>query len=92
MVPPGIDSAEVVKLAYGRYKLSLGVGLNKVAGKVFRIGHLGSLNEVMVLSAIAGAELALIDAGVGIKAGSGVGAAIEHFSARQVRPSLAAAA
>jgi alanine-glyoxylate transaminase/serine-glyoxylate transaminase/serine-pyruvate transaminase len=46
VVPPYIDSAEIVKHAWKRYNLSLGLGLNKVAGKVFRIGHLGHLNEV----------------------------------------------
>jgi alanine-glyoxylate transaminase/serine-glyoxylate transaminase/serine-pyruvate transaminase len=47
VVPPYIDSAEIVKHAWKRYNLSLGLGLNKVAGKVFRIGHLGNLNEVL---------------------------------------------
>lgn len=47
VVPPNIDSAEVVRHAWKRYNLSLGLGLNKVAGKVFRIGHLGNLNEVV---------------------------------------------
>lgn len=47
VVPPNIDSAEVVRHAWKRYNLSLGLGLNKVAGKVFRIGHLGNLNEVL---------------------------------------------
>jgi alanine-glyoxylate transaminase/serine-glyoxylate transaminase/serine-pyruvate transaminase len=46
VVPSHIDSNKIVKLAWTKYNLSLGVGLNKVAGKVFRIGHLGSLNEV----------------------------------------------
>lgn len=46
VVPPNIDSTEIVKRAWSRYNLSLGLGLNKVAGKVFRIGHLGHLNEV----------------------------------------------
>jgi alanine-glyoxylate transaminase / serine-glyoxylate transaminase / serine-pyruvate transaminase len=46
VVPPYIDSGEVVKHAWKRYNLSLGLGLNRVAGKVFRIGHLGYLNEV----------------------------------------------
>lgn len=46
VVPPYIDSSEVVRRAWKRYNLSLGLGLNKVAGKVFRIGHLGNLNEV----------------------------------------------
>lgn len=47
LVPPYIDSAEIVKRAWKRYNMSLGLGLNKVAGKVFRIGHLGNLNEVI---------------------------------------------
>lgn len=49
LVPPYIDSSEIVRRAWKRYNLSLGLGLNKVAGKVFRIGHLGNLNEVMSL-------------------------------------------
>src|SRR4029077_1357228 len=79
VVPEDIDSANVVRRAYHQYQVSLGVGLAKVAGKVFRIGHMGSLNEVMVCGALAGAELALIDSGVAIRPGSGVGAAIAHF-------------
>ncbi len=75
LVPEGIDSGAVVKIAYERYMLSLGLGLNKVAGKVFRIGHLGDNNELMILAAVAGAEMALADAGVKIELGSGVGAA-----------------
>lgn len=78
-VPEGIDSAEVVKRAYHKYQTSLGVGLNKVAGKVFRIGHLGWLNEVMVCGALSAAEMALRDCGVKVAPGSGVGAALEHF-------------
>lgn len=50
VVPPYIDGAEVVKRSWKRYNMSLGLGLNKVAGKVFRIGHLGNLNEVMLIS------------------------------------------
>lgn len=46
VVPPYIDSTEIVRRAWKRYNLSLGLGLNKIAGKVFRIGHLGNLNEV----------------------------------------------
>ena len=49
VVPSYIDSGEIVKHAWKRYNLSLGLGLNKVAGKVFRIGHLGNLNEVSLL-------------------------------------------
>ena len=54
--------------------------MSKVAGKVFRIGHLGWLNEVMVLQALGGTELAMRDAGVNLEAGSGVGAAVMHFT------------
>ena len=79
-VPDGYDAAEVVKIAYYRHKVSLGAGLSKVAGKVFRIGHLGEVNEVMALSALAGAELALHDAGIPIEFGSGVAAAQRYYS------------
>ena len=79
VVPEGIDSGEVVKHAYANYNLSLGVGLNKVAGKVFRIGHLGDMNETMLLSGIAGAEMAMRDAGIKVEPGSGVGAASEYL-------------
>ena len=50
LIPEGFDSAALVRHAYTRYNLSLGMGLNKVAGKVFRIGHLGDLNEIMCLT------------------------------------------
>jgi len=74
-VPSDIDSGQIVKNAYQNYNLSLGGGLTEVAGKVFRIGHLGDLNELMILSALAGTEMALCDSGVDIELGSGVGAA-----------------
>ena len=79
LVPEGIDSGDVVKHAYQKYQTSLGGGLNKVFGKVFRIGHLGWLNEVMVLASLSAAELSLLDCGVKLAPGSGVGAAIAHF-------------
>jgi alanine-glyoxylate transaminase/serine-glyoxylate transaminase/serine-pyruvate transaminase len=75
MVPAGIDAAAVIARAYKRYNLSLGAGLSKVAGKLFRIGHLGDLNEIMLLGAIAGSEMAMLDAGINIEPGSGVAAA-----------------
>jgi alanine-glyoxylate transaminase/serine-glyoxylate transaminase/serine-pyruvate transaminase len=75
MVPEGINGAEVIARAFNRYNLALGAGLSKVAGKLFRIGHLGDLNELMLLGAIAGAEMAMLDVGVKIEPGSGVAAA-----------------
>ncbi len=79
LVPEGINGATVIEIAYKRYNLSLGAGLSKVAGKLFRIGHLGDLNEVMLLGAIAGAEMAMLDAGVQIAPGSGVAAAQQYW-------------
>jgi len=79
VIPEGFDSAALVKHAYNRYQLSLGVGLNKVAGRVFRIGHLGDLNELMCLMAIAGSEMAMRDMGIPIVAGAGVAAAEEYY-------------
>jgi alanine-glyoxylate transaminase/serine-glyoxylate transaminase/serine-pyruvate transaminase len=78
-VPAGFNSDDVVKTAYYRYRMSLGVGLSKVAGRVFRIGHIGNVNEIMILQALAGCEMALRDVGVPVAAGSGVAAAQEHF-------------
>jgi len=79
VVPEGFDAAKVISRAFLRYNLSLGAGLSKVAGKVFRIGHLGDCNELMLLSAIAGAEMAMIDCGLPIKPGSGVAAAQTYW-------------
>lgn len=79
MVPEGFDANEVAKLAYLRYGLSLGVGLSKVQGKLFRIGHLGDLNELMLLTVLAGSEMAMRDFGIPVEAGSGVAAAEEYY-------------
>jgi alanine-glyoxylate transaminase/serine-glyoxylate transaminase/serine-pyruvate transaminase len=89
-VPEGFDANDVAKLAYLRYNLSLGLGLSEVAGKVFRIGHLGSLDDLMLLTALAGAEMAMRDLGIPIELGSGVAAAQEHYraTARPVDMSL----
>jgi len=81
VVPDGLDSAQVVKTAFYRYNLSLGVGLNKVAGKVFRIGHLGALDEIMIGGVLFGCEMAMRDCGIDVVPGSGSGAAAEHFRA-----------
>ena len=82
MVPEGINGAEVIAHAFKRYNLALGAGLARVAGKLFRIGHLGDLNELMVLGAIAGAEMAMLDLGVRIEPGSGVAAAQNYWRGR----------
>jgi alanine-glyoxylate transaminase/serine-glyoxylate transaminase/serine-pyruvate transaminase len=79
MVPAGINGAEVIDVAYRRYNLALGAGLARMAGRLFRIGHLGDLNELMLLGGIAGAEMAMRDVGVKITPGSGVAAAEEYW-------------
>ena len=78
-VPAGFNSDDVVECAYYRYQLSLGTGLGQVASKVFRIGHLGDLNELMIMSAITGAEMAMRDVGIDIAAGSGAAVAEEYL-------------
>jgi alanine-glyoxylate transaminase / serine-glyoxylate transaminase / serine-pyruvate transaminase len=80
MVPKGFNGADVIDRAYRRYNLSLGAGLSQMAGKLFRIGHLGDLNELMLLGAIAGAEMAMHDIGIEVELGSGVSAAQNEFS------------
>jgi len=79
MVPRGVNGAEVIDRAYRRYNLALGVGLSQMAGKLFRIGHLGDLNELMLLGAISGAEMAMNDIGIEVELGSGVAAAQAEF-------------
>ena len=79
VVPPGFNGADVIDAAFRRYNLALGAGLSQVAGKVFRIGHLGDLNDLMVLGALSGVEMAMRDVGIDIKLGSGVAAAQEYF-------------
>jgi alanine-glyoxylate transaminase / serine-glyoxylate transaminase / serine-pyruvate transaminase len=79
VVPEGFDAAQVISIAFNKYNLALGAGLWKVAGKVFRIGHLGDLNELMLAGAISGAEMAMRDIGIEVEPGSGVGAATEYW-------------
>jgi alanine-glyoxylate transaminase/serine-glyoxylate transaminase/serine-pyruvate transaminase len=79
MVPPGFNGAEVIDVAYRRYNLALGAGLARMAGKLFRIGHLGDLNELMLVGAIAGSEMAMRDVGIKVTPGSGVAAAEEYW-------------
>ena len=80
MVPEGIDGAKVISTAFNKYNLALGAGLSKVAGKVFRIGHLGDLNECMLFGAISGAEMAMLDNGIKVEPGSGAAAASKYWS------------
>jgi len=86
VVVDGIDSAAVVKVAAERLNLALGVGLGQLRGRVFRIGHLGSLNELEVLATLAGTELALLYSGQTIELGVGVAAAQRFFAGIAAAP------
>jgi alanine-glyoxylate transaminase/serine-glyoxylate transaminase/serine-pyruvate transaminase len=77
--PEGVDPTEVCRIGFHRYRTSFGAGLAKVAGTVFRIGHLGHLNEVMCLAALASAEMSLADAGAKVELGAGVAAAQDYY-------------
>src|SRR2546425_1155084 len=88
MVPEGTSAADVIDVAFRRYNLALGGGLGPMAGKLFRIGHMGDLNELMLLAALAGTEMALRDRGIQVTPGSGVAAAEEYY--RSTAASLAA--
>jgi alanine-glyoxylate transaminase / serine-glyoxylate transaminase / serine-pyruvate transaminase len=79
MVPAGHDADAVRQAALECFDLSLGTGLGKLAGKVFRIGHLGWFNELMLMGTLAGVEMALAQAGVPHRQG-GVAAAMEYLS------------
>jgi alanine-glyoxylate transaminase / serine-glyoxylate transaminase / serine-pyruvate transaminase len=86
LVPEGINGAHVIDVAFRRYNLALGAGLSKVAGKLFRIGHLGDLNELMLMGALAGAEMAMLDVGIKVTPGSGVAAASEYWRSHDPIP------
>lgn len=79
MVPAGFNGADVIDVAYRRYNFALGAGLNKLAGKLFRIGHLADLNEVTLAAGLAGAEMAMHDVGIKVELGKGVAAAQRYW-------------
>ena len=78
-VPEGFDGNEVVRHAYNYYNLAMSISLAKIAGQAFRIGHLGDMNELMILTPITGAEMAMKDLKYPIELGSGVAAAQEYL-------------
>ena len=79
--PDGFNATDIVSHAAQTYGVAFGTGLGEVAGKVFRIGHLGSLTDVMTLSGLATAEMCMVDLGLDITLGSGVAAAQEFYRA-----------
>ncbi|HAB68896.1 MAG: aminotransferase class V-fold PLP-dependent enzyme [Oceanospirillales bacterium] len=95
MVPEGFNADRLVEHAYTRYGMSFGVGLGKLAGQAFRIGHLGMLSESQALSGLAVIEMAMRDLDYPIVSGSGVAAAQEWYrsalNADAMRPVITAA-
>jgi alanine-glyoxylate transaminase/serine-glyoxylate transaminase/serine-pyruvate transaminase len=87
LVPAGHNADELRKTILERFNMSLGNGLNKLAGKVFRIGHLGDFNDLMLAGTLSGVEMGLALAGVPHKAG-GISAALEYLTqaAQESRP------
>ena len=79
ITPVGVDADEIRKLIHRRFDLSLGTGLGKVKGRMFRIGHLGDSNDLTLLATLAGVEMGLKLSGVKL-AGSGVQAGMDYFS------------
>ena len=80
ITPEGVDADALRKLIHQRFDLSLGTGLGKLRGRMFRMGHLGDSNDLTLLAMLAGVEMGLKLTGVRL-AGSGVQAAMEYFSA-----------
>ncbi|MFO1268771.1 MAG: aminotransferase class V-fold PLP-dependent enzyme [Rubrivivax sp.] len=91
ITPPGVDADALRRLIHERFDLSLGTGLGKVKGRMFRIGHLGDSNDLTLLATLAGCEMGMKLAGIAL-AGSGVAAAMEHFAAHAAPQPLARAA
>jgi hypothetical protein len=91
LMPPGHDADQFRKVVLDNFNMSLGAGLSKLAGKVFRIGHLGECNDLVLMGALTGVEMGLAAAGVPHRAG-GVAAAMRELEAGDMTnsPSLRA--
>ncbi len=79
LTPAGFDAGVLVAHAATRYNVAFGAGLGDVAGKLFRIGHLGLLSEAQALLGLAVAEMAMADMGLEVTLGAGVAAAQEFY-------------
>jgi alanine-glyoxylate transaminase/serine-glyoxylate transaminase/serine-pyruvate transaminase len=93
LMPEGHDADRFRKTVLDNFDMSLGAGLSKLAGKVFRIGHLGFFNDLMLAGTLSGVEMSLRLAGVPHRAG-GVDAAMDYLTETlgAARPAVAAAA
>ena len=84
-MPEGHDADRFRGVILDHFDMSLGAGLGKLAGKVFRIGHLGSFNDLMLVGTLGGVEMGLRLAGVPHKDG-GVMAALESLTVADKKP------
>ncbi|SCK29506.1 alanine-glyoxylate transaminase / serine-glyoxylate transaminase / serine-pyruvate transaminase [Variovorax sp. HW608] len=91
ITPEGVDADAVRRLIHQRFDLSLGTGLGKLKGRMFRMGHLGDSNDLTLVAMVAGVEMGLKLAGVKL-AGSGVQATMDHFAAHAAPAALQQAA
>ncbi len=90
LLPAGHDADRVRNTILEAFDMSLGTGLGKLAGKVFRIGHLGDFNDLMLLGTLAGVEMGLALAAVPVKK-AGVNAAMDYLAECRMQPARAAA-
>jgi alanine-glyoxylate transaminase/serine-glyoxylate transaminase/serine-pyruvate transaminase len=90
LLPAGHDADRVREVVLEAFDMSLGTGLGKLAGKVFRIGHLGDFNDLTLMGTLAGVEMGLVLAGVPVKKG-GVQAAMDYLGECRAKPARAAA-
>jgi alanine-glyoxylate transaminase / serine-glyoxylate transaminase / serine-pyruvate transaminase len=91
IMPVGVDADALRRLIHQRFDLSLGTGLGKLKGRMFRMGHLGDSNDLTLVAMVAGVEMGMKLAGIKL-AGSGVQATMDHFAAHAAAAPLAAAA
>jgi alanine-glyoxylate transaminase/serine-glyoxylate transaminase/serine-pyruvate transaminase len=91
LMPDGFDADRLRETILDAYDMSLGTGLGKVKGRMFRIGHLGECNDLTLMAALSGCEMGLKLSGVALK-GSGVTAAMDYLTSHVAKPALKAAA
>ena len=91
ITPEGVDADAVRRLIHQRFDLSLGTGLGKLKGRMFRMGHLGDSNDLTLVAMVAGVEMGLKLSGVKL-AGSGVQAAMDYFAGHAAPAALQKAA
>jgi alanine-glyoxylate transaminase/serine-glyoxylate transaminase/serine-pyruvate transaminase len=85
LLPEQYDADKVRQIILERFDMSLGTGLGRLAGRVFRIGHLGHFNDLTLAGTLSGVEMGLVAAGVPVQRG-GVDAALAYLEASSDGP------